>query len=138
MAICSYSRSYGPVSVLVKLQDGSLVRSGESIPVQEEIPEEIVSDMLTEASPTTPSSPVTATVLTLQQVLPKVMARSWREMVQLKGLTLKNMPLPLLQERPLPKWIHETYLETLRLILRDINIHTGTIIIDYLWMSLSR
>ena len=60
MATYSYSRSYGPVSVLVKLQDGSVVRSGGSIPVQEEIPEQIVPDMLTEASPTTPSSPVTA------------------------------------------------------------------------------
>jgi len=67
----------GPVSVIVKLQDGSLVRrhydhlrhrvarmemeiSGESIPVQEEMPEEIVPDVLIEASPTTPSSPVTS------------------------------------------------------------------------------
>jgi len=67
----------GPVSVIVKLQDGSLVRchydhlrhrvarremeiSGESIPVQEEMPEETVPDVLIEASPTTPSSPVTS------------------------------------------------------------------------------
>lgn len=54
-----------------------------------------------------------------------------------EGPHIEEQPLPLLQELPLPKWVLETYLETLRLILRDVNVQTGTIIIDYLWMSLS-